>query len=272
MNNIPYLSIQNLTISFTNSTKPILHNISFTVKCGETLALVGENGTGKTLIATSITRLRSNVSISGEIILDQQSILNLSYSELMAVRRHKVSYIFQEPNDSLNPSLTIGYHLLEIADGVNKKMRILDMLRRVGFVNPKKIFRSYPHELSGGMQQRAMIAMALINHPKLLIADEPTTALDVVLQKQILDLVKNLQAELNFAILLITHDFSLLQQIADRVCVLHGGKIVERGTPDDIIFHPRHAHTKLLSEAILMIPSREIEDPEVTFPLRARSP
>jgi ABC-type dipeptide/oligopeptide/nickel transport system ATPase component len=271
VNNIPYLSVQNLTISFANSTKPILHNISFTIKCGETLALVGENGAGKTLIATSITRLRSNVSISGEIILDQQPILSLSYPELMAVRRHKVSYIFQEPNDSLNPSLTIGYHLLEIADGVNKKMRILDMLRRVGFVNPKKIFHSYPHELSGGMQQRAMIAMALINRPKLLIADEPTTALDAVLQKQILDLMKNLQAELNFATLLIIHDFSLLQQIADRVCVLHNGKIVERGIPDDIIFRPKHTHTKLLSKSILMLPLRD-KSSEATFPLRVRSP
>jgi ABC-type dipeptide/oligopeptide/nickel transport system ATPase component len=254
MSSIPYLSVRNLTIGFANSPKPTLCNISFTVKCGETLALVGESGTGKTLIATSITRLRSNVSISGEILLDQQPILNLSYPELVTVRRHKVSYIFQEPNDSLNPSLTIGYHLLEIADGINKKVSVLELLKRVGFVNPKKVFHSYPHELSGGMQQRAMVAMALINHPKLLIADEPTTALDVVLQKQILDLMKKLQAELNFAILLITHDFSLLPQIADRVCVLHSGKIVEQGIPDDIIFHPRHMHTKLLSESILTLP------------------
>ncbi|MDR1590706.1 MAG: ABC transporter ATP-binding protein [Puniceicoccales bacterium] len=259
MNDTPYLSVQNLTISFTNSKNNTICNVSFSIKCGETLALVGENGSGKTLIAASLTRLRSNVFISGEIILDRQSILNLSAHELIAIRRHKVSYIFQEPGNSLNPSLTIGYQLLEIVEGVDKKTRILEMLRKVGFTNPKKIFHAYLHELSGGMQQRVMIAMALINGPKLLVADEPTTALDAVLQKQILDLIKNLQSELNFAILLITHDFSILQQIADRVCVLHGGEIVERGMPDDIIFRPRHRHTRLLSEAILAFPVSSLD-------------
>ncbi|MDR1907130.1 MAG: ABC transporter ATP-binding protein [Puniceicoccales bacterium] len=252
--NSSYLSVRNLTISFANSKKPTVQDISFDVNFGETLALVGGSGSGKTLIATSLTRLQSNVSISGKIFLDQQSVLDLSYPELIAIRRHKVSYIFQEPGAALNPSLTVGYQLLEIVEGGNKKEQIFDMLRRVGFANPKKVFHSYPNELSGGMQQRAMIAMALVNSPKLLIADEPTTALDVVLQKQILDLIKNLQAELNFAILLITHDFSLLQQVADRVCVIHEGGVVEQGTPDDIIFYPRHGYTKLLSEAILTFP------------------
>ncbi|MDR2812237.1 MAG: ABC transporter ATP-binding protein [Puniceicoccales bacterium] len=254
MNSGPYLSVRNLTISFANAKKSTVHDVSFALDCGETLALVGESGSGKTLIATSLMRLQPHVSISGKIVLDQQSILDLPYLELISIRRRKVSYIFQEPGNSLNPSLTIGYQLLEIAEGVNKKSHVLDMLRKVGFLNPKKIFRSYPHELSGGMQQRAVIAMALVNSPKLLIADEPTTSLDTILQKQILDAMKNLQTELNFAILLITHDFSLLQQVADRVCVLHDGKIVEGGIPDDIIFHPRHKYTKLLSESILTLP------------------
>jgi ABC-type dipeptide/oligopeptide/nickel transport system ATPase component len=254
MNNDSYLFVKNLTINFANSKKPTVQDVSFAVNCGETLALVGESGSGKTLIATSLMRLQPNVSIFGKIVLDQQSILNLPIPELIAVRRHKVSYIFQEPGNAMNPSLTIGYQLLEIAEGIRKKARILDMLGRVGFADPKKIFRSYPHELSGGMQQRAMIAMALVNNPKLLIADEPTTALDVILQKQIFDLMKNLQKELGFGILLITHDFSILQQIADCVCVIHRGEIVECGGVDDIIFRPRHAHTKLLSESILTLP------------------
>jgi ABC-type dipeptide/oligopeptide/nickel transport system ATPase component len=254
MDNNACLSVKNLTISFANSKKPTVHGVSLAVNCGKTLALVGESGSGKTLIATSLTRLQPNVSISGEIILDQQSILDLSVPELVTIRRRKVSYIFQEPGDSMNPSLAIGYQLLEIADGTNKRARLLDMLENVGFANPKKVFRSYLHELSGGMQQRVMIAMALINKPKLLIADEPTTALDVVLQKQILDLIKKLQKELGFAILLITHDFSILQQIANYVCIIHRGKIVERGIADDIIFRPKHAYTKLLAESILSLP------------------
>ncbi|MDR1435133.1 MAG: ABC transporter ATP-binding protein [Puniceicoccales bacterium] len=253
MDNSAYLSVRNLAISFTNSKEPTVRDVSFCVNSGETLALVGESGSGKTLIADTLMRLRSNVSISGEIILDGQSIPHLSLGELISLRRHKVSYIFQEPGDALNPALTIGYQLLEIADGAHKKVRTLDALKRVGFTDPKKIFRSYPHELSGGMRQRAVIAMALINKPKLLIADEPTTALDMVLQKQILELIKTLQMELGFAMLLVTHDFSLLQRMTDRVCVIHRGKIVERGTPKDIIFYPKHAYTQMLNQSILTL-------------------
>jgi microcin C transport system ATP-binding protein len=254
MSNDPYLSVKTLVITFANSKEPTVQNVSFDIHSGETLALVGESGSGKTLIAESIMRLRSNVSISGEIILDHQSLLNLPSAALIPLRRHKVSYIFQEPGDAFDPSLTIGYQFLEVLEGVDKKIRILDALQKVGFPDPKKIFRAYPHELSGGMQQRAMVALALINHPQLLIADEPTTALDVVLQKQILDLVKTLQHELNFAILFITHDFSLLQYFADRVCVIKNGKFVEQGIPHDIIFHPQNEYTKLLSESILTLP------------------
>jgi ABC-type dipeptide/oligopeptide/nickel transport system ATPase component len=254
MSNNSYLSVRNLAISFSNAKRPTVCDISFAIDCGETLALVGKSGSGKTLIATSLMRLQSHISISGEIILDQQSILNLPLAELISIRRRKVSYIFQEPGNSLNPSLTIGYQLLEIAEGIDKKKHILDMLKKVGFTNPKQILHTYPHELSGGMQQRVMIAMALVNNPKLLIADEPTAALDVVLQKQVLDLIKKMQKELGFAILLITHDFSFLQQVADRVCVIYKGTIVERGIPDDIIFRPQHVHTKLLSESILTLP------------------
>jgi microcin C transport system ATP-binding protein len=252
-NILPYLSVQNLAISFINSEKPTVQDISFCIHSGETFALVGKSGSGKTLIAESLMRLRSNVSISGEITVEGQSILNLSPEELTLFRRNKVSYIFQEPGDALNPSLTIGYQLLEIAGGSHKKIRTLDTLRMVGFRDPKKIFRSYAHELSGGMQQRAVIAMALINKPKLLIADEPTTALDMVLQKQILELIKKLQIQLGFAVLLVTHDFSLLQRMADRVCVLYQGSIVERGTPKDIIFYPKHAYTQMLNQSILTL-------------------
>ncbi|MDR0418498.1 MAG: ABC transporter ATP-binding protein [Puniceicoccales bacterium] len=253
MSNNPYLSVRNLEISFSNAKKPTVHDISLTIDYGETLALVGRSGSGKTLIATSLMRLQSHTSITGEIILDQQSILNLPLAELVSIRRRKVSYIFQEPGNSLNPSLTIGYQLLEIVEGMDKKKRILDILKKVGFTNLKQIIHAYPHELSGGMQQRVMIAMALVNNPKLLIADEPTAALDVVLQKQVLNLIKKMQKELGFAILLITHDFSFLQQVADRICVIYKGTIVEQGIPDDIIFYPQHVHTKLLSESILTL-------------------
>jgi ABC-type dipeptide/oligopeptide/nickel transport system ATPase component len=199
-------------------------------------------------------RLRPNVAISGEIFVDRQPILNLPYPDLVAIRRHKVAHIFQEPACALNPVLTVGYQLLEIAEGLGRKDRVLGMLREVGFRDPRRVFRSYPYELSGGMQQRIMIALALMNRPKLLIADEPTTAFDVILQDQILALIKALQRDLGFAMLLITHDFSILQRMADRVCVMSRGEIVERGMPDDIIFRPRHECTKLLSESILMLP------------------
>jgi microcin C transport system ATP-binding protein len=261
MDDHTYLSVQNLTISFGDGENPVVSDISFAVRPGETLALVGESGSGKTLIAESIMRLRSNVSIFGEIMVDRQSILPLSYPDLIALRRRKVAHIFQEPAWALNPVLTVGYQLLEIAEGFMGKDRLFDMLKRVGFRDPRSIFRAYPHELSGGMQQRVVIAMALMNEPKLLIADEPTTAFDVILQDQILALIKALQRNLGFAMLLVTHDFSLLQRMADRVCVIHRGRIVERGTPDDIIFRPRHAYTKLLSESILVLP-RELSQRE----------
>ncbi|MDR2200593.1 MAG: ABC transporter ATP-binding protein [Puniceicoccales bacterium] len=250
----PYLSVKNLTIRFVNAEKPTIDGVSFSIPRHGTLALVGESGSGKTLIAETIGCLRSDTMVSGKIILGGQSLLDLPPSKLIPIRRHRISYIFQEPNMALNPVLTIGYQLVEIMDGLRKKARALDMLKKVGFSDPKRIFNAYVHELSGGMQQRAMIAIALINDPKLLIADEPTTALDVVLQKQILESIGVLQRELGFAILFITHDFSLLQRMADQVCVLNGGKIVERGTPAEIIFHPKHSHTQLLCQSVITIP------------------
>jgi ABC-type dipeptide/oligopeptide/nickel transport system ATPase component len=199
-------------------------------------------------------RLRPNVAISGEIFVDQQPILNLPYPDLVAIRRHKVAHIFQEPACALNPVLTVGYQLLEIAEGLERKNRVFEVLRKVGFRDPQRIFRAYPYELSGGMQQRIMIALALMNRPKLLIADEPTTAFDVILQDQILALIKVLQRDLGFAMLLVTHDFSILQRMADGICVVSKGEIVERGAPDDIIFRPQHECTKLLSDSILVLP------------------
>ncbi|MDR2806786.1 MAG: ABC transporter ATP-binding protein [Puniceicoccales bacterium] len=253
MNNNVYLSVQHLTISFAKAEDPMVYDVSFNINRGETLALVGESGSGKTLIAHSLMRLLPNVFISGAIIIDNQSILDAPISELTRIRRSKVSYIFQEPSSALNPVLTLGYQLLEVAKGEGKKFQVLNLLKRVGFRDPNRILNTYPHELSGGMQQRAMIAMALINRPQLFIADEPTTALDVVLQKQILNLIQSLQKEFNFTVLLITHDFSLLRQMAHRVCVIRRGRIVECGTPRDIILYPRHEYTKLLSQSILTL-------------------
>ncbi|MDR3317636.1 MAG: ABC transporter ATP-binding protein [Puniceicoccales bacterium] len=247
------LSVENLSICFSDNPCPTVENINFTIFRGKTLALVGESGSGKTLIANCLMRLLPNVLIKGTIVLEKQSILNLSLKELIEIRKNRVAYIFQEPGAMLNPSLTVGYQLMEIVNEEGRKKQVLGMLERVGFTDPKKIFRSYPHELSGGMQQRVMIAMALINHPPLLIADEPTTALDVVLQKQILDLIQDLQKEFSFSMLLITHDFSLLQQLADDVCVLRAGKIIERGQANDIIFNPQNDYTKLLAQSIFTL-------------------
>ncbi|UPA28361.1 MAG: ABC transporter ATP-binding protein [Verrucomicrobiota bacterium] len=250
----PLLSVRELSIRFRDVAQPTVSGISFDLFPKKTLALVGGSGSGKTLIATNLVRLSDNVEISGKILFEGRDVLGFSPKDLEQLRRCDLAYIFQEPALALNPSLTIGYQLREIVQEKGAEKKIRTILEHVGFQDISRILRAYPHELSGGMQQRAMIALALVNKPKILVADEPTTALDVVLQKQILDLIRRLQQDLGFALLLITHDFALLPSLADEVCVLSNGKIIERGTPQEILKHPQQTYTRSLVESIFTLP------------------
>ena len=253
----PLIKVDDLSVDFRageNLTHAV-RNISFDIKKGETVALVGESGSGKTVTALSILRLLPYPSAShpsGEIEFNGKNLLELSTGALRQVRGNKISMIFQEPMTSLNPLHTIEQQVgevLKIHRGMSDKAareRVLDLLEKAGIDDPKGRLQSYPHQLSGGQRQRVMIAMALANEPNLLIADEPTTALDVTIQAQILDLLLKLKDVFNMAMLLITHDLGIVRKMADRVCVMHNGEIVERGTAHDIFARPQHPYTKHL--------------------------
>jgi microcin C transport system ATP-binding protein len=246
-----------LSVDFRGGGK-ITHavrNVSFDIGEAETVALVGESGSGKTVTALSILKLLPYPAAShpsGGILFKGQNLMTLPPSGLRRIRGNKISMIFQEPMTSLNPLHMIEQQVgevLKIHRGMSDKaarVRVLDLLEKVGIDDPKGRLQSYPHQLSGGQRQRVMIAMALANEPDLLIADEPTTALDVTIQAQILDLLLKLKAEFNMAMLLITHDLGIVRKMADRVCVMNNGEIVERGTSRDIFAKPQHAYTKHL--------------------------
>ncbi|MET0157020.1 MAG: ABC transporter ATP-binding protein [Methyloceanibacter sp.] len=251
------ISVEDLSVDFRagDSVTNAVRNVSFDIGKAETVALVGESGSGKTVTALSILRLLPYPAAShpsGRIRFDGVDLLTLNPSALRDVRGNKISMIFQEPMTSLNPLHTIEQQVgevLKIHRGMSDKQartRVLDLLEKVGIDDPKGRLQSYPHQLSGGQRQRVMIAMALANEPDLLIADEPTTALDVTIQAQILDLLLKLKAEFNMAMLLITHDLGIVRKMADRVCVMNGGKIVERGKTREIFAAPQHAYTKHL--------------------------
>ncbi|MEZ0281728.1 ABC transporter ATP-binding protein [Methyloceanibacter sp.] len=253
----PLISVEDLSVDF-RSAENVTHavkNVSFDIGDAETVALVGESGSGKTVTALSILKLLPYPSAShpsGKIFFKGENLLALPLDGLRHVRGNKISMIFQEPMTSLNPLHTIEQQVgevLKIHRGMSDKQaraRVLDLLEKVGIDDPKGRLQSYPHQLSGGQRQRVMIAMALANEPGLLIADEPTTALDVTIQAQILDLLLKLKAEFNMAMLLITHDLGIVRKMADRVCVMNGGKIVERGKTREIFAAPQHAYTKHL--------------------------
>jgi microcin C transport system ATP-binding protein len=251
------ISVDDLSVDFRgggNLTHAVRH-VSFDIGNAETVALVGESGSGKTVTALSILRLLPYPSAShpsGKILFKGENLLALPASALRQVRGNKISMIFQEPMTSLNPLHTIEQQVgevLKIHRGLSDRAareRVLDLLDKVGIDDPKGRLASYPHQLSGGQRQRVMIAMALANEPDLLIADEPTTALDVTIQAQILDLLAKLKAEFNMAMLLITHDLGIVRKMADRVCVMNNGEIVERGATRDIFASPQHPYTKHL--------------------------
>jgi len=251
------VSVEDLSVDFRSGGK-ITHavkQISFDIGKAETVALVGESGSGKTVTALSILRLLpypAALHPSGVIHFKGEDLMALAPDSLRHVRGNQISMIFQEPMTSLNPLHTIEQQIgevLKIHRGLSNhavRERVLDLLDKVGIEDPKGRLDSYPHQLSGGQRQRVMIAMALANEPDLLVADEPTTALDVTIQAQILDLLLKLKSEFNMAMLLITHDLGIVRKMADRVCVMTNGEIVERGTTHDIFTAPQHPYTKHL--------------------------
>lgn len=257
----PLLSIRNLAVSFKTPTASIqaVRDISFDLFPGETVALVGESGCGKSVTASAILRLipaPSGKIEHGAIFFEGKDLLSMSSQEYRSIRKCSIGIIFQDPMSSLNPTLTIGRQIQEGLESDRKlpsketKKRALEMLYWVGISDPERRFNQYPHELSGGMRQRVMIAIALIRNPKLLIADEPTTALDVTIQAQILELMKSIQTKKKTTILLITHDLGIVASIADRVIVMYGGKIVEIGSADAIFKRPFHPYTQGLLRSV----------------------
>ncbi|KFL30456.1 microcin ABC transporter ATP-binding protein [Devosia riboflavina] len=251
---LPLLSVRDLTIRF--GAFEAAKKVSFDIAPGETLALVGESGSGKSVTALSILKLLPpSATLEGTIALDGQNLVSASATQLRGVRGNEVGMIFQEPMSSLNPVHTVGKQIGEILEthqGMRQtaaRKRTLELLAEVGIPDPERRVDDYPHQLSGGQRQRVMIAMALANNPKLLIADEPTTALDVTVQAQILALLKKLQRQHGMAMLFITHDLTIVRKIADRVSVMTQGEVVESGPTADIFANPKHAYTQKLLAA-----------------------
>lgn len=256
-NEQPVLSVRNLTQRLLVNGKPkiLVNNLSFDLFKGKTLAIVGESGSGKTVTAHSLVRIHNEPPFlppEGEVFYENQNLLSLAKFRLRKIRGKKIAMIFQNPVSAINPVYTIGFQLLEVVTahlklkGEVAKNLILQAFRDVQLPNPEAHFEQYPHQLSGGMLQRVMIASALVTSPDILIADEPTTALDVTIQKQILILLKELQLKKNMAILIITHDFGVVAEIADDVVVMYQGEIVEKGESSFLFDNPQHDYTKSL--------------------------
>jgi ABC-type dipeptide/oligopeptide/nickel transport system ATPase component len=253
----PLLRIRDLKIEFRRHDGPpaqAVKGISLDLKQGESLAIVGESGSGKSATALSLARLLPEPPASitaAELSIAGHHVLKMSEKELRQIRGKKIAYVFQEPTTSLNPVLTVRTQIgealaLHRPDIQNRDVETLFWLKKVGITEPEKRLRAYPHELSGGMQQRVMIAMALCCQPRLLIADEPTTALDVTIQKQIMELLASLRRELNMTMILITHNFGIIRDVADRVAVMYRGEIVETGPTEEVLSQPQHAYTQAL--------------------------
>ncbi len=252
MNNL--LEVRDLRTHFftEDGVVPAVDGVDFTLKPGQTLGIVGESGCGKSITSMSIMRLIPNPPgkiVGGEIIFDQKDLLNLSDAEMRRIRGNDISMIFQEPMTSLNPIFTIGSQIMEAImlhqklDKNAAREKCIEMLKLVGIPRADEVVDDYPHQFSGGMRQRVMIAMALSCNPKLLIADEPTTALDVTIQAQILELMKELKEKLNTAIMLITHDLGVVAEMADHIIVMYAGKVVEEGSAEEIFGDPKHPYT-----------------------------
>ncbi len=261
-----YLEVKNLRTYFNTPEGVVksVDGVSFHINRGETLALVGESGCGKTVTSLSLIRLLADTADLkyDYMMVDGQEIKDLTKEEARQIRGKKISMIFQEPMTSLNPVYKIEKQLGEVfklhEPGLTKEQiheKSVEIMKKVGIPNPDERLKVYPHQLSGGLRQRAMIAISLASNPQMVIADEPTTALDVTIQAQIIDLLKQLQRDSNMSILLITHDFGVVSQIASRVAVMYAGKIVEEGMLEDIFRDPWHPYTKLL---IMSIPGIKV--------------
>ena len=255
------LSVRNLSASFHTRAGIVraVRNVSFDVAPGETLGIVGESGSGKSVTCYSMMGLipmPPGRIESGSAMLDGTDLLHCPEKELRSIRGKRISMIFQDPMSSLNPYLTIGEQVAEplvIHEGAGKKEardRALEQLALVGIPDAEQRMDAYPHQFSGGMRQRVMIAMALITRPEILIADEPTTALDVTVQKQVLDLIRKLQQDMGTSVILITHDLGVVRQYADRINVMYAGRIVESAPARELLEHPRHAYTRALMKSI----------------------
>ncbi|KIN67209.1 ATP-binding component of a ABC transport system (Oligopeptide) [Sulfitobacter donghicola DSW-25 = KCTC 12864 = JCM 14565] len=263
---MPLLEVESLTIGFGKAA-PVVQDVSFSVDCGETLALVGESGSGKTLTCRSVLRiLPSTAELRGGRINyhcdgDALDLATTSKRTMRDLRGNRISMIFQEPMRSLSPLHKLGnqvaevLHLHENISASEAKKRVLTQFERVGFVDPERAWSSYPFEMSGGMRQRAMIAMAMVSEPDLLIADEPTTALDVTTQAQVLGLIKDLQAETGMAVILVTHDLGVVANMADKVVVMNKGRVMEAGSAQAVLGSPAHGYTKKLFAAAPEIPT-----------------
>ena len=252
---MPLLEIQDLQVDF--GTRRVVDGVSLSIDEGQTLCLVGESGCGKSVTALSIARLLPTPPArhaGGRILLQGRDVLAMSPAELRAIRGGVVSYIFQEPGASLNPVMRIGAQVLESlrlhVPARAHDTEVVRLLRLVGIPAPERRARDYPHQLSGGMQQRVMIAMALATEPKLLVADEPTTALDVTIQAQIIDLLRDIQRQMGMAILLITHNLGLVADIAQRVAVMYAGQIVEEAPALRLLSQPLHPYTRALIRSV----------------------
>jgi peptide/nickel transport system ATP-binding protein len=256
MKNNKLLSVENLNISF--SGKSVVQNVSFSIKEGEILCLVGESGSGKSLSALSIMNLLPEAATlnADQITFEENNLLDMSEDDLRLLRGREISMIFQEPMTALNPVMTVGKQVAEVFEIHTNysqkeiKQKVLYLFEKVQIPEPKRRYDEYPFQLSGGQRQRVMIAMALAMKPKLLIADEPTTALDVTVQGEILKLIKDLQKEMGMAVLFITHDFGVVHEMADHVVVMKNGEIVEEGTVKAVMKKPSHAYTRKLLDSM----------------------
>lgn len=256
---MPLLEIKNLQLEFHTpaGAARAVDGVSLEINSGETVCLVGESGCGKSVTALSVARLVPTPParyVGGEILLNGRDVLKMSARELCAIRGGVVSYIFQEPSASLNPVFRIGTQIKEMLKLHRPQhatdAEVIHLLQRVGIAAPEQRIKSYPFELSGGMQQRVMIAMALASEPQLLVADEPTTALDVTIQAQILELLRSLKQQLGMAMLLITHNLGIVGDIADRVVVMYAGQVVESAPTRELLQRPRHPYTRALMASV----------------------
>ena len=277
----PLLEVKNLRINFKTYAGLVqaVRGVDFTLAKGETLAIVGESGSGKSVTSNALMRLIPQPAgryEDGQILFEGKDLLELSEREMESIRGNEIAMIFQDPMTALNPTMRVGKQIMEVIlthkKGVSKeaaKQRAIELLAEVGIPDPERRFKQYPHEFSGGMRQRVVIAIALAAEPKILIADEPTTALDVTIQAQILELMKKIQEKNGNAIIFITHDLGVVANVADRVAVMYAGQIVEYGSSHDIFYNPKHPYTWGLLGSM---PDLDSEDSEELYTIPGAPP